>query len=123
MQRLCALVGDIEKGRGSGTLEVPSPVKLQSRHLSSIFIADVLWLPPHFKGFFQSGGQRSRRSPPHTDAERRKRARTSIGSGMLCWGILAVLVKMTHCPLICKQSVINKGRSETDLGGAFFVPL
>lgn len=104
VQMPCAAIGDIEKVRVPLSLQMPSSVKSQSRHLNSVFIVDVLWLPPH------------------TGLERRKRARTSIGGGGLRWGSLAILVKMMQCSLICKQSVISKGRNNTDLGETFFVP-
>ena len=71
MQGSCTLVGDVEEGRSSWTLQVPPSVEPHSRHFDPIFSMDDLWLPPHFESFFKSGWWWPGRWPPHPNMEGR----------------------------------------------------
>jgi len=64
VQRPCVLIGDREE---EGFLDTAGAIVCQiaKLDLDSIFIVDVLWLPPNFESFFRSRGQRSRKWPTH----------------------------------------------------------
>jgi len=100
VQRSCALIGDVEEGRGSWMLEVPSSVKPDGRHHDPIFWFNVLQLPPYFKSLFRFEGWRSRMWPPHPNTEGCLWAGASVDGSMLHQGSLAMLVEM-FCLLIC----------------------